>query len=155
MNSLAMRNRRSRRAGSRARMLGVTLIELMIVITIIGAMAVIAIPAYRGYAERAQRVYAKNALQLLLTNQENFRLQNNTYTADLAALGFPGGCTEYCVYTIDFTVAPDTRTFTARARPTAGGGTNGVNQNTDTDCQWFTIDALGRKAAGPGTRCWE
>lgn len=141
---------------SRRRQRGVTLIELMIVITILGALAVIAIPAYRGYAERAQRTEAKTGLLMLAEAQEQFYLQNNTYTADFAALGFPGGCTEWCVYTMDFTVAPDTLGFTARARPTAGGGTNGVNQGTDTDCQWFTLTSTGVRDAGPDVNnsCW-
>jgi type IV pilus assembly protein PilE len=137
----------------RRRMGGVTLIELMIVITILGIMAAIAIPAYRGYSERAQRTEAKNALMVLVTNQERFRLTNNTYTNDLTALGFPGGCTENCVYTIDFTVAPDTLSFTARAQPTAGGGTNGVNQTRDDACSWFTINARGVRDAENDT-CW-
>ena len=132
---------------------GMTLIELMIVVTILGIMAAIAIPAYRGYSERAQRTEAKNALNVLYTNQERFRLTNNTYTNNLAALGFPGGCSEYCVYTLDFTVAPDTLTYTARAQPTAGGGTNGVNQTRDDACSWFTINAQGVRAA-ENNDCW-
>jgi type IV pilus assembly protein PilE len=135
------------------KMSGVTLIELMIVVTIIGALAAFAIPAYRGYAERAQRTEAKNALNEIVTAQENFRLQNNTFTNNLTALGFPGGCTENCVYTLDFTVAPDTRTYTARAQPTVGGGSNGVDQTRDTACSWFTITPTGvRDAESDG--CW-
>jgi type IV pilus assembly protein PilE len=139
--------RRLRRIG------GITLIELMIVVTILGALAAFAIPAYRGYAERVQRTEAKNALNRLVTAQENFRIQNNTYTADLTALGFPGGCSENCVYMIDFIVAPDTRTYTARARPTVGGGTNGVDQTRDTACSWFTITPTGVREA-ESDECW-
>ena len=126
---------------------GITLIELMVVIAIIGTMAVIAIPAYRGYAERAQRTEALDGMNRLYLQQENFRTVNNTYTNDLAALGFPGGCTDNCVYTITFDVAPTAQTYTARLEPTPGGGTNGVNQETDDACSWFTINALGVRAA--------
>lgn len=134
---------RALRGGAR----GITLIELMVVIAIIGTMAVIAIPAYRGYAERAQRTEALDAMNRLYLQQENFRLANNTYTNNLAAIGFPGGCSEHCVYTITFDVAPTAQTYTARLVPTVGGGTNGVNQTTDNDCSWFTITALGVRAA--------
>ena len=142
-----MLSRRRRKIG------GVTLTELMIVVMILGILGAVAIPAYRGYSERAHRTYAKEALLSLRTNQERWKLQNNTYTADLTALGFPAGCTDYCVYTIDFTVAPDTQTYTARAQPTVGGGTNGVDQNTDGDCSWFTIDANGVTNA-ESANCW-
>jgi type IV pilus assembly protein PilE len=137
---------RSRAPHGRAR--GITLIELMVVIAIIGTMAVIAIPAYRGYAERAQRTEALNAMSQMVTAQENFRTTNPGigYTNNLAALGFPGGCTANCVYTVSFDAA-DAQTFRARFVPTPGGGTNGVNQVTDEDCSWFTVDALGRRAA--------
>jgi len=134
-------------------MLGVTLIELMITITILSVLAAIAIPAYRGYSERAQRTEAKTALQRLQSQQERWYLQNNTYTNNLASLGFPGGCSENCVYTLDFTVAPDTTSFTARAQPTAGGGTNGVDQTRDEDCSWFTIDARSVRDA-ENANCW-
>lgn len=142
------------KAGSkRLRMGGVTLVELMIVITILGTLAAIAIPAYRGYAERAQRTEGKAALLRLQANQERWYLSNNTYTNDLTALGFAGGCSDNCVYTLDFTVAADTTGYTARAQPTAGGGTNGVNQTRDEDCSWFTINNRGVRDAEDDS-CW-
>jgi len=135
-------------------MLGMTLIELMAVVTILGVLIAIAIPAYRGYSERTQRTEAKTALLHLRTQQERWYLQNHTFSGDLDTLGFSQGCSENCVYTIDFTVAPDTTGFTARARPTAGGGINNVDQTRDTDCQWFTLNARGVRTAGPGGDCW-
>lgn len=133
---------------------GITLIELLIVIAIAGTLAAIAIPVYRSYSERAQRTEAKTALLRLSERQERWYLSNNAYTADLEALGFPGGCSEHCVYTLDFPVEPDSSGFTARARPTPGGGWNAVDQTGDSDCQWFTLSARGSRDAGPGPRCW-
>ena len=135
---------------------GVTLLELMIVLVIIGVLAVTAIPAYRGYTERVQRTEAKSALLRVATNQERWYLQNNTYTANFADLGFPGGLSENGVYLLDFTVAPDTTQFTVRARPAAAGGTNGVNQTEDDACQAFTLDQAGVRTAAPDTNgdCW-
>ena len=46
-----------------------------------------------------------------------------------------------------FDVAPDTQTFTARFVPNPAGGTNNVNQMTDDDCSWFTVDAQQRRDA--------
>jgi type IV pilus assembly protein PilE len=140
----------------RSRVLGVTLIELMIVVVVLGTLASIAIPAYRGYSQRAHRTEAKSALLQLQANQERFYLQNNTYTNDLTALGFPGGKTENSVYTLTFPVAPDTLGFTAQAAPTSGGGTNGVDQTNDADCATFTINEQGIRTASPDPQgtCW-
>jgi type IV pilus assembly protein PilE len=139
-----------------ARIAGFTLIELMIVVAVLGVLTTIAVPVYRQYVERARRTEAKTALLRLQANQERFYLQNNTFTNDLDALGFANGCSEHCVYTIDFSVAPDTQGYTARARPTVGGGTNGADQTGDEECQWFTIDARTIADAGPDPddRCW-
>jgi prepilin-type N-terminal cleavage/methylation domain-containing protein len=137
-----------RRAGPSSRgARGITLIELMIVIAILGTLAVVSIGAYRGYTERAQRLEALNDMNRLYLRQEEFRTVNHSFTSDLGALGFAGGCTENCVYNITFDVAPDTRTYSARFVPNPAGGTNGVNQLRDEACSWFTIDALGRRAA--------
>jgi type IV pilus assembly protein PilE len=135
------------------KMAGITLMELMIVITILGVLVALAIPAYRGYSERAHRVYAKDALLKLQANQERWYLENNTFTNDLAALGFPGGCSENCVYTLDFTVAADTNGYTVRAQPTPGGGANGVDQTRDENCSWFTLTHTLARAA-ENDNCW-
>lgn len=143
------------RSMSRRRMAGVTLLELMVVVVVIGTLSVIAIPSYRQYSMRAQRTEAKAALLQLAANQERFYLQNNTYTNDLTALGFTGGKSENGVYTLAINPA-NTVTFTATATATAGGGTNGVNQTADADCATFTINAQGLRTATPDTagNCW-
>ena len=58
---------------------GVTLLELMAVVMVIGVLAVIAVPSYRQYVLRAQRTEAKSALLQLATNQERFYLASRTY----------------------------------------------------------------------------
>ena len=67
---------------------GVTLVELMIVIVIVGILAALALPNYRQYVAKAKRNEAKAALMQIATLQERFYLQNNTYTQDLTQLGF-------------------------------------------------------------------
>ena len=67
------------RVAARRSMLGVTLLELMAVVMVIGILGMIAIPSYRQYVMRAQRAEAKTALLQLQTNQERFYLANRTY----------------------------------------------------------------------------
>src|SRR5690606_32671312 len=91
--------------GSPRRMAGVTLIELMIAVVVISILAMIAVPSYRQYTQRAHRTEAKTALLQLQSNQERWYLQNNTYTADPASLGFSANRSENGVYTLSITAA--------------------------------------------------
>ena len=74
-----MNTLRTQRIAARRSMLGVTLLELMAVVMVIGILGMIAIPSYRQYVMRAQRTEAKAALLQLQTNQERFYLANRTY----------------------------------------------------------------------------
>jgi type IV pilus assembly protein PilE len=127
----------------------------MVVIVILGALAAIGIPTYRQYMQRTHRTEAKSALLRLAAEQERFYLQNNTYSNNFAALNTPTGRSVNGVYTLAIPVANITN-FTLVATPTAGGGTNGVNQTTDAECASFTINEQGVRTAtpDPNGRCW-
>jgi type IV pilus assembly protein PilE len=137
---------------------GVTLLELMIVVVVIGILSIIAIPGYREYTKRAQRTEAKAALLRLAANQERFYLQNRTYSANVdGGVGFAQAKSENGVYALTLaTTGGWTLDYTATARPVAGGGVNGVDQTSDTDCQSFTINSAGVRTAAPNvqSRCW-
>src|SRR5210317_1601314 len=126
------------------KMRGITLIELMIVVVVIGIMAVIAYPNYREFVARANRNEAKAALLRIATNQERFYLQNNSYTCDMTRLGFPvaaGFVTESRSYTVNVT-ACDANNFTAQA----------VYNNADTEagkCGSFQINGRNVKTSAP------
>lgn len=128
---------------------GVTLIELMIVVVIIGMLAAIAYPNYREFAAKAKRNEAKAALLKIAVNQERAYLQNNTYTADLTALGFAITPTfETDTGSYDITIpAADTANFTATATYKLGGA-------EALKCRVFTIDGAGIKTSIPDTDCW-
>jgi len=134
----------------RKKMRGVTLLELMIVVVVIGILTAIAYPNYRQYAARAKRNEAKTALLQIATRQEQFYLQNNTYTTNLIALGFPTSPvfrTDTKSYDISVDPGANSNNFTARA----------VYLNADTEsgkCNLFTIDGRGTKASLPYLDCW-
>ncbi len=65
---------------------GFTLIELMIVVVIIGVLATIAIPQYYKVRERAHVAAMKSDLRNLITAQENYFIDNTTYTIDKSAV---------------------------------------------------------------------
>jgi type IV pilus assembly protein PilE len=131
------------------KMRGISLIELLIVIVIIGIMAAIAYPNYRQFAARAKRTEAKAALLQIAQNQERFYLQNNTYTTDMTRLGFPVGAgfiTDSDSYSVTVTAA-DANDFSAAA----------TYQRVDAEagkCLTFNIDGRGGKTSGPLADCW-
>jgi len=130
-------------------MRGITLLELMIVVLIIGFLAVIAYPNYRGFVERAKRNEAKAALLKIATNQERFYLQNNTFTCDMTQLSFSGAAgwqTDSGAYTVDVT-ACNAANFTAQAVYNLGGDEAGK-------CAFFQIDGRGTRISNPDTDCW-
>lgn len=61
---------------------GFTLIELMIVVTILGILMAIAIPAYEGYIRKSRRQVAKSDLANLSTLLERRFTERGYYTTD-------------------------------------------------------------------------
>lgn len=135
---------------------GMTLIELLTVIVVLGILASIAVPSYRNYLIRAQRTEATTALLNLQAAQEKFYLQNNAYTDQVAAAPPAGlglmATTERGFYDITVTLTNVDQGYTATADPVAGAG-----QADDTRCTQFSVTDTGaRNATGPGGRdyCW-
>jgi len=129
-----------------ARQRGMTLIELMIVVLIIGIIAGVAIPSYRAYMVRSQRTDATAALLRLATAQEKFYLQNNTYAtngelADDPPDGLGITSTEHGWYTLSISSA-DASGWSARAVAVSSGP-----QAADDSCVVFTLNSRGEKGA--------
>jgi type IV pilus assembly protein PilE len=62
--------------------IGVTLIEVMIVVAIVGMLAAIAIPAYNNYITRSRRSDAFTALETVRAAQEMYRAEKGFYASD-------------------------------------------------------------------------
>jgi type IV pilus assembly protein PilE len=131
------------------RQTGMTLIELMIVVVVLGIIIAIGVPSYRGYIIRANRVDATSALLRLAANQERFYMQNNTYASDAelaaalpAGLGIPG--TDHGYYNLTIAAAGGGLVvgYTATAAVIVG-----ESQGADTDCWQFTVNEMGLRTA--------
>jgi type IV pilus assembly protein PilE len=127
----------------RSKQQGVTLIELMIVVAVVGILAAIAYPSYRNQILRSHRAEAKAALLRIQVEQEKWFLQNNTYTNSLASLN-SAATTTNGYYGIALSGVTAT-TYTATAA--AAGG-----QTDDSACLSFTITQTGART--PTTGCW-
>ena len=110
---------------------GFTLIELMIVVTIVAILAAISYPSYRNYVIRGQLVDATQALAALRANMERYFQDNRSYTVGPT----PNPCAAAPYAAGKFTITCPTLTptaFTAQAQGTAGdltGFTFTVDQN--------------------------
>ena len=94
--------------------LGLTLIELMFVLAIIGILAAIALPSYTRFTCDSRRSDATTALIRMAQLQEQYYLQNDTYagTANIDQVGGTRSPQDY--YTMSITAA-DASAFTLSA----------------------------------------
>lgn len=138
---------------------GITFIELMTVVAILGILAAIAFPSYLDHVIKAGRAEARAGLLACAALQERRMTESNSYLASGCRAESESGLYQITVET------PDTckRTvdtvdlyscFVAKATPAATKG-----QTRDSLCQVMTIDELGRKLAqdrggNVALQCW-
>ena len=131
---------------------GFTLIEMMLVVAILGIIAAIALPSYQGYMEKSRRSDATSILMRLASLQEQFFMDNRSYTANFMNLGFGNTTTiqsEAGYYAVTITVPTTGFSYELTATP------QGV-QAGDTRCANFTLNSNGTRGA-TGTEpdiCW-
>lgn len=108
--------------GSRKRNLGITLIELMIVVGIVALLAAVALPGFNRQVLKSRRTDGHNALLRIAAEQERHYTSFNRYTSDLtgappAGLGMGSLDSEHGYYTISAVVGAGNQTFTLTATP--------------------------------------
>ena len=67
---------------------GFTLTELLVTLVIVGILASAGLPSYQQYVTKAKREQAKQLLVRINNQQEQFLLDNKTYSAQLTGLGY-------------------------------------------------------------------
>ncbi len=127
-------------------MRGVTLLELMIVVVILGILTAIAYPSYRQFIERAKRTEARALLLRIAVDQERFYLQNNTFGTMTQLQYDEPQITDSEAYSVTIT-SNDASNFSVTATYQLGG------EEAD-KCLTFTLDGRGTKTSLPYTDCW-
>ena len=133
------------------RMQGITLLELLIVVVIVGILAAIAYPSYRNYIVKARWTEAKTALTETAAGLERCFTRFNVYNdASCSDVTLPINVTTPKGSYVITTTALDATTFTLQAA-SAGG------QAADTACGNFTLTSTGVRGIS-GTKtvddCW-
>ena len=103
---------------------GFTLLELMIVITVVAILAAVAYPLYTDQIRKGRRSEARQALSDLALRQEKWRSYNTTY-GDCTQVFTPSNCAgmnnTLLYYNIGITTGSNTGTgFVATATPKNG-----------------------------------
>ena len=148
-------------ARSRARQMGVTMIEMMIVVVILSIIVAYAYPSYTQFIVRAKRGAGTSMLLQVANRQQQFFMNNKQYSGSLAALGFPADefmITDdgsFCadadmdrVYQLSLSNTTAT-TYTVTAEPMLR------QADKDAACAKLTLTHTGLKGnSAGGTKCW-
>ncbi len=140
---------------------GVTFLELLIVIVIIGILAAVAYPSYTQHVVDTKRTAAASILFQVADRQQQSFMDNKTYTADMTNLGFPANpyvigddgrpltaSDTQSVYSVALSNVGVT-TYTITATPLHG------QLARDTECGAMTLNQAGTKGSvGPVEDCW-
>lgn len=147
------------RGATPGRCTGLTFIELMTVVAIIGILAAIGFPSYLDQVIKAGRAEARTGLLECAAVQERRMTETNSYQANSCRAESESGLynitvetPESCKRTID--TVDLYSCFVAKATPSATKG-----QTRDSLCQVFTLDEVGRKLAqdrggNAAQQCW-
>ena len=132
---------------------GFTLLELLIVVTVVSIIMSLGAAGYRQYITKANRVDATSLLLRVAAAQERHYLERNTYPIDLAALGFPEARSEKGYYAL--TIAPALGGLAVGYTATATAVAD-ESQDDDDKCEEFSLNETGLRSSGPeGPEiCW-
>lgn len=133
---------------------GITLIELLIVVAILGILAMIAVPTYIGQQKSAARTEAYTNLQSLRLLEEQYFAENGCYykvgttctnatingVANIQASAFLPGFKPGDTASLNYTYKIDTTTAAGSATPATAFTATATGQSTRVTGDTFTID---------------
>ena len=132
---------------SKYKMLGVTLIELMVVVALIGIIASIAYPSYQQHVIKTHRGESTAGLLELSQFMERFFSETGNYIIAGTLPITQSPSVGYAKYNIAFAAgSPTTTAYTLVATPTG-------SQASDTQCAALTVNQTGVKCITGGTKC--
>ena len=130
---------------------GVTLIELLIALVILGVIASIALTTWSTQTQKIRRADARDGLIKTQLAQETFRIKNGRYANSMSDLGLSGLDSSSRNYYRISIVSGSNTAFLATAAPNPNGG-----QRNDA-CGTFAINQSSPETSGSyanDTDCW-
>lgn len=132
---------------------GITLMELLVVMTVVAILSAIAYPNYRQYVMRANRASAKTALLSAAQNLERCFTRTNTYVGCVSPTGVP--TVPFNTNDGNYNIAhasgsPSATAYSLVATPLGG-------QLKDTKCANFTLNQTGAQGVSGSQSaplCW-
>ena len=122
---------------------GFTLIEVMITVAVVAILMALAVPSYRSFVLRTNRVEGIDAVMTAMLCQESIYSRLYNYDANLCT-----GATATGVYVVSIATAASNQQVTITATPQG-------NQAND-PCNVLTLDGKGHKtASGVAENCWK
>ena len=125
---------------------GFSLVELMVVITIIAILASISIPAYNNYVLRSHRSEARAELLSASNAADNFEIRNGSFPSGSNINSFYHANTQSGLYQLAYSSTSAT-SYTITA--TAQGA-----QAADTPCTNMELQVNGAIVDKTPTECW-
>ncbi|MBL8224701.1 MAG: type IV pilin protein [Chromatiales bacterium] len=125
---------------------GFTLLELLVVMTVIAILASVAIPSYQQSVMRSRRADARVAMNAVASRLERCFTQFGAYDADECAIESPADSPEGFY---EVSVVRDAAAYALTAEPQGA-------QADDTACGTLSVTSTGLRAATGETpdRCW-
>ena len=126
---------------------GVTLVELLVAVAIVGILAGIAYPSYQRYVARTHRNAAAACLSQYAQFMERFYTTNLTYldAEPVMSCRLENDMNRHYTFTVD--VSDDGRSFIARATPV------GTQASLDAACGTLTLNQTGGRTPVDNA-CW-
>lgn len=135
----------------RRRSRGLTLLECVAGVALLGVVAVVALPAHRAYAIKAHRVDAMRDLQDLAGSLDRCLARTGSYESPVCGIQINGGITA-AEATYSTTARISAQAYQLAATP--------INaQTADTRCRVLTLDEAGNRGISGGSltaeECWQ
>lgn len=126
-----------------------TLIEMLVVLTIIAILAAIAVPSYQDHVRQGRRLDGQAALLNLQLAEERWRANHLAYSASLSDLGVGSSSSEN-----HYTLAITSGSVSATGYVATASARSGSPQAGDSDCATLTLSQSGNQTTMTPAGCW-